>query len=104
MKKIIFAILCLLLLCMCSCNDKPQGTSPQKKPVKKEAIKPGLCVSDTTYKLTEWQKTKLYIDGKVIIVYEYKYKGHWYESHSWGYNDHYSAPRHSVNCDCLWMD
>ena len=103
MKKIIFALFCLLLLWMCSCDDTPSNVQTHNKPVKK-AITPGMCVSDTTYKLTEWSKSRIYVDGKSIIVYEYKFKGHWYEAHTWGWNDSYSEPKHSVRCDCMWMD
>ena len=103
MKKITFAIFCLFLLWMCSCNETPKGAQSQTKP-SHVAIKPGLCAADTTYKLTEWKKSKIYVDGKCIIVYEYKFGGHWYESHTWGYNDFYTPPKHSVRCDCLWMD
>lgn len=94
MKKIIFITVCVLLLAMSSCKDslfEKMGEYQDGQP------------QDTTVVETEWKKTTLNVDGHKVVIYEYKYNGHWRTSEKWdGWQIRPAG--HSHNCDCLIFD
>ena len=97
MKKMKFIAACVLLLAMCSCKDsvfeKYMGDTSTNN----------VFPQDTTVVVPEWKKKTLEFGGHTVIIYEYKYDGHWQKAEKWD-NDIIRPTGHSHNCDCLVFD